>query len=148
MNRFRRAPGIAPAFAPTDGVLFLALTWGAGRPATLAEVLHLYDFVNREIPSADELDGGLNRLLAAGLLAESDGLYRVPAPVLRAYQAFRRRRRRDRFAMADEFVRAAAMPDAVPRRVRVTPADQKRAYDEYRRWFEAQTAEMNGRGRR
>ncbi|HYH69570.1 MAG TPA: hypothetical protein VD866_33045 [Urbifossiella sp.] len=129
---------IATAFAPTDGVLFLALWWGGGRSGTLKDVIHLHDFVNRSIPTADELDGGLNRLIAAGLIAERDGRFRVPAKVMRAYEAFRRKRRRDRFTMAGEFVRVAGPLDAVPRRVRVTAADQARAYEEYRDWFEGE----------
>lgn len=139
---------IDPAFARTDGVLFLALWWGGGRAGTLKDVIHLYDFVDRSIPTADELDGGLNRLLAAGLITERDGRFSVPAKVVRAYDAFRRRRRRDRFTMADEFVRAAGPLEAVPRRVRVTPADQERAYEEYRQWFEAAWTEMSGGGER
>jgi hypothetical protein len=139
---------IDPAYAPTDGVLFLALWWGGGRAAMLKDVIHLYDFVDRSIPTAAELDGGLNRLLAAGLIAERDGRFRVPAKVLRAYDAFRRRRRRDRFTMADEFVRAAGPLGDVSRRVRVTPADQEWAYEEYRQWFEAAWDEMSGGGER
>lgn len=132
----RNSRHVDPAFAPTDGVLFLALWFGGGRPAMLKDVIHLYDFVNREIPSADELDGGLNRLIAAGFVAERDGCFRVPPKVMRAYETFRRKRRRDRFAMADEFVRGAGPLEAVPRVVSVTPAAQKEAYEEYRRWFE------------
>lgn len=143
----RTSSGIDAAFAPTDGVLFLALWWGGGRAGTLKDVIHLCDFVNRSIPSASELDGGLNRLLAAGLIAERGGRFRVPAKVLRAYDAFRRRRRRDRFTMADEFVRKAGPLEEVPRRVRVTAADQGRAYEEYHRWFEATLKDLNG-GRR
>ena len=142
------APHIDAEFGPHDGVLFLALWWGGGRAATLKDVVHLYDFVDRSIPSADELDGGLNRLLAAGLVTVRDDTFRVPARVRRAFDAFRRRRRRDRFTMADEFVRAAGPLEAVPRRVRITPADQERAYEEYRRWFEAAWNEMSGGGER
>jgi hypothetical protein len=104
--------------------------------------------VNRRIPTADELDGGMNRLLAADLVAERAGRYRIPAKVARAYEAYRKRRRRDRFTMADEFVRAAGPLDAVPRRVRIRPADQEAAYAEYHRWFQAAWDEMNGGGRR
>ena len=139
---------IDPEFAPADGVLFLALWWGAGRACALADVIGLYDFVNRGIPTAAELDGGLNRLLAAGLVTERAGAFRVPARVRRAFDAFRRRRRRDRFTMADEFVRRSGPPEAVPRRVRVTPTNQRRAYDEYCRRFLAAQDELTGGGRR
>jgi hypothetical protein len=138
---------IDTAFAPTDGVLFLALWWGGGRAGTLKDVIHRFDFVNRSIPTAAELDGGLNRLIAAGLVAERGGRFRVPAKAMRAYETFRRKRRRDRFTMADEFVRAAGPLDAVPRRVRITAPDRERAVAEYRRWFEAEWNKLTHGGR-
>jgi hypothetical protein len=104
--------------------------------------------VNHGIPTAAGLDGGLNRLLAAGLVTERDGTFRIPARVRRAFDAFRRRRRRDRFTMADEFVRRAGPLEGVPRRVRIAPADQRRAYVEYGRRVRAAQDEMTGGGRR
>jgi hypothetical protein len=139
---------IDTAFGPEDGVLFLALWWGAGRACALADVIGLYDLVNHGIPTAAELDGGLNRLLAAGLVTDRAGTFHIPVRVRRAFDVFRRRRRRGRFTMADEFVRQAGPLEAVPRQVRVTPADQRRAYDEYSRRFRAAQDEMTGGGRR
>ncbi len=136
---------IDPEFGPYDSVLFLALWWGGGRVCALADVVGLYDLVDRDIPTAEILDGGLNRLLAAGLIKERRGGFFIPPKVLRGYNAFRRRRRRDRFLMAEEFVQAAGPLAAGPRRVAVRRTDQQRAYDEYQRWFQAAWKEAAGR---
>jgi hypothetical protein len=128
---------IDPGFGPCDSILFLALGCGAGRACTLVDVISLYDWVNRDIPTAETLDGGLNRLLAAGLIRERRGGFYIPVNVLRKYNEFRRRRRRDRFVMAEEFVRSAGPLSEVPRRVTIRPADQRRAYEEYHRRFRA-----------
>src|SRR5262245_38628038 len=108
---------INPEFDPHDAWLFLALRWGGGQACSLADLIGLYDWVNRDMPTAEELNGGLNRLMAAGLLAERRGGFRIPAKVVRQFDAFRRRRRRDRFNMATAFVQAAGPLKIVPRRI-------------------------------
>jgi hypothetical protein len=135
---------IDPEFGPSDSVLFLALWQGGGRVSTLADLVGLYDWVNRSIPTAEVLDGGLNRLLAAGLVRSRRGGFCIPAKVVREYNLFRRRRRRDRFDMAEAFVRSAGLPAVVPRHVTVRRADQQRAYDEFQRRFQAAWEEATG----
>jgi len=135
---------INPEFGPHDSVLFLALRWGGGRAGSVADTIWMYDWVARDIPSAEDLDGGLNRLMAAGLLVERRGVFRIPAKVVREFDVFRRRRRRGRFDMAEAFVRAAGPLEVVPRRVTIRRADQQRAYDEYRRRFEAARKKTRG----
>jgi hypothetical protein len=132
---------IDPKFGPYDSVLFLALRWGGGRADSLADLIWLYDWVNRDIPSAELLDAGLNRLAAAGLVVERRGTFRIPAKVVREFDAFRRRRRRNRFDMAAAFVQAAGPLQAVPRRVTIRSADQRQAYEEYQRKFKAALAQ-------
>jgi hypothetical protein len=127
---------IDPEFGPCDSVLFLALRWGGGQAEDLAALINLYDWINRDIPSAEALDGGLNRLMAAGLVAERGGKFYIPGKVVSEFDAFRKRRRRDRFDMAEDFVQAAGPLKTVPRRITIREADQQRACDEYHRRFE------------
>jgi hypothetical protein len=128
---------IDPEFAPYDSVLFLALWWSGGRSYTLADILGVCDWIDRSTPTAGELDRGLNRLLAAGLVRERRGHFYFPERVRRALDEFRRRRRRSRFVMAAEFVQSTGPLEAVPRRVTIRRADQHRAYNEYLRKFQA-----------
>jgi hypothetical protein len=127
---------INPQFGPVDSVLFLTIRWGGGQANSLADIIFLYDWVNRDIPTAEDLDGGLNRLIAARLLHERRGRFRISANVMRKFDAFRQRRRRNRFEMAKEFVQAADPLKAAPRRVTIRREDQRRAYAEYHQQFE------------
>ena len=52
------------------------------------------------------------------------------------YEIYRRRRRRDPFTMAENFVQAAGPLTAAPRRVTVRSADFLSAYDEYHQRFQ------------
>ena len=72
---------IDPEFGPYDGILFLALWWAGGQDCTLSEIIGLYDWVNRDIPTAEDLDGQL--------VAAKDRLAKVEAALARARQALR-----------------------------------------------------------
>jgi hypothetical protein len=135
---------IDPDLTGRDAVVFLALCWGGGEARALPDLLFLYDWVSHDIPTAAELDGALNRLLAAGLLAQRRGGFAVPPKVARRFHEFRRRRRRDRFEMARQFVQSAGPLRTVPRRVTVGRGDLERAYAEYQRRF-AEALEMPSR---
>jgi hypothetical protein len=125
-----------PEFGEFDSVLFLALFWGGKPVCTLTDILWLCDWVNRAIPTAKELEGALNRLLAAGLVVESRGGFGIPRKVVRHFDRFRKRRRRNRFVMAEEFVRLTGPLEAVPHRVTIGRADHAKAYAEYSRLFD------------
>jgi hypothetical protein len=128
---------IDPRFAECDSILFLALFWGGNRLCTLTDLIARYDWVNRVIPTADELDGALNRLLAAGLIAKRRHGFCIPARVAREFDAFRKRRRRDRFVVARTFVESAGPLNTAPRRVTISSAEHERAYAEYQRIIRA-----------
>lgn len=131
------ADRIDPDFAPYDDVLFLALYWGGGRVSALWELIERCDWLDRSIPTTGEFDGGLNRLLAASLLAKHRTGFCIPSKVIRKFHALRRRRRRDRYVMAKQFVHSAGPLKVVRRRVTIRRADYETAYAEYRRMFAA-----------
>src|SRR5262249_45116806 len=128
-----------------DATIFLALWWGGAAARTLSEIIWLCDWVEREIPTAAELDGALNRLIACDLVVACAGRFRIPARVGRKFDAFRRRRRRGRFLMAADFVQTAGPLRLVARRVTIGPRDQKRAYAEYLELFPAATGASRAR---
>ena len=49
---------IAADFGANDSILFLALWWRGGRVCALTDIIGTCDWMNRAIPSAEELDGG------------------------------------------------------------------------------------------
>jgi hypothetical protein len=110
-------------------------SWSSGghpprRYGTLTDIVSWCDWLDRSYPTVEELDGGLNRLPAAGLVSESRDRFYIPAKVWREYDKFRRRRRRYRFVMARQFVESAGPLATVPRRITIGGADLQKAIDE------------------
>jgi hypothetical protein len=57
---------INPQFVSSDRWILLTIAWaGRGVPAALSAVIGMADAINHAIPIVEELDGALNRLLAA-----------------------------------------------------------------------------------
>jgi hypothetical protein len=63
-------PGSGPRLNRADAWLLAALTEGShgGRPVTLRELVQDADWLNRAIPTFDEVSFGLPRLVAAGFM--------------------------------------------------------------------------------
>lgn len=116
---------------------------GAGRraPASLAAIIGMADAINHAVPSAAELEGALNRLLAAGLITQRDFGFRLAsagagtlARIGRPHRAY--------LSLWDDLNRLFACPccgpkiKSVRRRVTVSGAAWKHACDEYRSWVE------------
>jgi hypothetical protein len=119
------AQNIDREFGDWDSVLFLSLFWGGKPVCSLVDVIWLSDWVNRAIPSAQQLDRALNRLMAAGLVVKRRGGFGIPPKIVRLFDAYRKRRRRNRFVVADEFVRSAGPLKMVPRRVTIRRTDHR-----------------------
>jgi len=62
----------------SDAWVFLALYFAANKgSARLADVIHSADAINKAIPSTDELNGAVNRLIAAELITCESSAFRV-----------------------------------------------------------------------
>jgi len=74
-------------YVRSDAWLLLAILY-AGREggASLDQVNAAGDFINHAIFTADELEGGLNRLSAGGFIKERQGLFSATGKVLKAYR--------------------------------------------------------------
>jgi hypothetical protein len=59
--------GQQPPLGLADAWLLAALTERGGRPVSLRELVHDYDWLNRDVPTFDSLSYGLARLVGAGL---------------------------------------------------------------------------------
>ncbi|HEU0302373.1 MAG TPA: hypothetical protein VFR37_23140 [Longimicrobium sp.] len=123
-------------FTSSDGWLFFALIPALEKEAfDLRGVIAAADGMNHAIPMVDELNGAMNRFVAAGLLSGTGGLPR-PTDAARAllagtytwtgsiHELFR--------PLADELNRRFSL-EPVNDRVYFDDAAVKVAYEEYRR---------------
>ena len=86
-------------------LVFLAMFWGGGGPFSIRDLILVYDWVNRDVLSRDEMEHALNYLLAAGVIERENGEFRIEKTHLQAFQQFRRKRRKGRFELAELYVR-------------------------------------------
>jgi hypothetical protein len=78
--RAEAEPTRRPALTRSDAWLLAALTEGShdGRPVTLPKFVHDADWLNRDIPTFDEISFGFPRLLAHGLMTVDGLRFRAP----------------------------------------------------------------------
>jgi len=62
----------APSLTAADAWLMAALTESSGRLVPLQNVIHDYDWLNRAIPTFDDVSFGIPRLVAAGYASASE----------------------------------------------------------------------------
>ena len=126
---------IDPSSTPQDSEIFIALFWAGCRPEnafTLMQLIHAFDWINRYIPTAEELDGSLNRLIAAGLLARENDNFALPLDIFNEFDAYRKRRRKNKFVLAKAFLAAREPLTEVARSVSITEDAYRSALEMYR----------------
>ena len=58
-------------------IIFLAMFWGGGGPYTISQIIHVYDWINRDIPSREDLETALNTLLFLNFITMQDDKFTV-----------------------------------------------------------------------
>jgi hypothetical protein len=116
-------------------VIFLAMFWGGGGPYTIAEIIYVYDWINRAIPTRDEMESALNMLLAMGQIEKQHAEFQVSRTAGRAFDAFRKRRRKNKFAVVKLYFKQVPRPASVPGAVRLTEAQYKAHIQAYHQAF-------------
>lgn len=128
---------ITPQFVSSDSWILLAIGYcGQGNPVRLHEIIATADGINHAIPTADELDGALNRLLAADLIArQGDGFAMAEAGATMFSRVSKPRK--PVLDVWDDLDKLIACPccgpklRAVRRQVSISKADVKKAYAAY-----------------
>ncbi len=129
------AAPIDPTIGATDGLLLLALAFTGGR-LTLQDLIHTVDYLDRMVVTAEELDGGLNRLMAAGLVEHESGVFFLADEPAAEFAVFSRGLKRSRFEAAEQFLKSRGPLASVPRRVTVSSQEWRTALEEYRGRFQ------------
>ena len=125
---------------PLEGetpIIFVAMVWGGGGPYTMSQILHVYDWVNRAIPEREDLETALNALLHLGLVEEEDGAFRVVRKEGEAFEAYRKKNRKSKFATVRKYFERFEPPADLPRRVEISKARYAAALKAYRKSFGA-----------
>jgi hypothetical protein len=135
---------INPAIVSSDTWILLALWWASREQAAgLQEILYSADGINKAIPTAEELDGALNRLLAAGLISLKGGRFQL-TDLAHTTIAKVSKKRQGILDLWENVARLLACPCCGPnlrsvrRRVSITRPDVRRAYIAYVKQVDAE----------
>ena len=58
-------------------IIFLAMFWGGGGAYTISQIINVCDWINRDIPSREDLEAALNTLLFLNFITMQDDKYTV-----------------------------------------------------------------------
>ena len=93
-------------------IIFLAMFWGGGGPYTIAQIIHVYDWINRDIPSRKDLKTALNTLLALDLIVMQEDKFLIPQNIGNDFDAFRKKKRKSKFkSVRMYFERFSPLPE-------------------------------------
>ncbi|MHC4777122.1 MAG: hypothetical protein ACYTFG_00950 [Planctomycetota bacterium] len=116
-------------------IVYLAMFWGGGGPFKISQILHVYDWVNRALPTREDLVFSLNALLAMGLVERSGENFRVSPTRGEEFDAFRKRRRKSKFETVRlYFSQLDRLPD-IPETITMTREEYDGHVREYRRFM-------------
>lgn len=130
---------ISPKFESSDCWILLSIVYHhAAGASRMADILPIADWINHAIPTAEELDGALNRLLAAEYITRVGDAFAATEVALDAVASVSTPRRWV-LDIWDDLHRMLTCPRCGPklksvrRQVKVTKKDLEAAYAEYTR---------------
>ena len=86
-------------------IVFLAMSWGGGGPYTIAEIIGVYDRINRAIPDRIEMQTAFNTLPGMGLIEKRGERFLIPKAQMSAFEAFKKKRHRNKFDLVSRYFR-------------------------------------------
>ncbi len=116
-------------------IIFLAMFWGGGGPYTIKGLLHVYDWINRDIPTRSELESALNTLLAMKLVEKHGDTYQIPAAQGHRFDAFRKQKRKSKFVTVRLFFKQFGSIPNSPQVITLSEEEYRMHLQEYRRSF-------------
>jgi len=95
-------------------IIFLAMFWGGGGPYTIAQIIHVYDWINRDIPSRSDLEIAINTLLSLNLIKRQDDKFIIPKNIGNDFDGYRKKKRKRKFATARMYFEQFNPPPEMP----------------------------------
>ena len=121
----------------TTPIIFLAMFWGGGGPYTISQIIHVYDWINRDIPSREDLEIALNTLLSLDFISMKDDKFEILQSVGNDYDKFRKKKRQRKFLTARKYFENIDMPIDIPNVVIISEEEYAEAYANYFTSFES-----------
>ncbi len=116
-------------------IIFLAMFWGGGGPYTISQIIHVYDWINRDIPSREDLETALNTLLFLNFITMQDDKFTVTRNIGDDFDKYRKKKRKNKFeTVSMYFTQYIPLPD-VPVIVEVSEETYSTELTKYKESF-------------
>ncbi|MCD4794110.1 MAG: hypothetical protein K8R54_12800 [Bacteroidales bacterium] len=75
-------------------IIYLAMFWGGGGSYTISQIIHVYDWINRDIPNRKDLETALNTLLFLNFITMQDDKFSVMQNIGNDFDKYNKKNKR------------------------------------------------------
>jgi len=118
-------------------LIFLAMFWGGGGPYTISQIIHVYDWINRDIPSRKDLELALNTLLSLKLITMQKGKFSISRNVGKDFDIFRKKKRKSKFKTVRMYFKQFTPPTDLPNIIELSKEKYTSELNKYRKFMES-----------
>lgn len=118
-------------------IIFLAMFWGGGGPYTISQVIHVYDWINRDIPSREDLEVAFNTLLSLDFISLKDDKFTIQRKIGNDFDEFRKKKRINKFKTARLYFEQYPLPTDIPNVISISQERYAEEYAKYSKAFES-----------
>jgi len=115
-------------------IIYLAMFWGGGGPYTISQIMHVYDWINRGIPTREDLEKALNTLLALNFIEMKDDKFLVTRKIGKDFDVFRKKKRNGKFKIVRMYFEKFDLSAKFPRVVKISKklySDELKKYHKF-----------------
>ena len=116
-------------------LIFLAMFWGGGGPYEISQIIHVYDWINRGIPTREELEIALNTLLSLELITMNEDKFLIPIDIGMDFDAFRKRKRKGKFKIVKMYFDQFNQPTELPNTIQISNKQYSSELKKYRKFM-------------
>ena len=118
-------------------IIFLAMFWGGGGPYTISQLIHVYDWINRDIPSREDLEVALNTLLSLNFITMKDDKFEILRSIGNDFEAFRKKKRKSKFEIVRMYFEKCALPTDISNVICISEDSYAAEYTKYTKAFDS-----------
>ena len=116
-------------------LIFLAMFWGGGGPYEISQIIHVYDWINRGIPTREELEIALNTLLSLELITMNEDKFQIPIDIGMDFDDFRKRKRKGKFKLVKMYFDQFNQPTELPNTIQISNKQYSSELKKYRKFM-------------
>ena len=118
-------------------IIFLAILWAGGGPYSVSQIIHAYDWINRAIPSREEMEYAINFLLSNNLIKADHDKYYITKDVGNEFEAYRKKAKKGKFKVVKMYFDKIKPHDIDEMRIKISESEYKSALKKYSEFMQS-----------